>query len=532
MRRPPLLLCLVALVPLVACSDDGETSPLTLEASLAEHPISAVSAVLDVATNDDAEVTVEVRGQHASFPVPVGDDRSEVPVVGMRAEQSYQVVITASNDRGEVTQELDWTTGALPDDLPPITLEAADAERAQPGVTVFNVMSFAEVPEGGELPDGGYIVAVDGEGHVVWYHRMPLQLLDVDATSRGTFLVTAGETAIHEIDLLGRTVREWAGRIATDGRGTDLNGRPLVGDDPQSVEIDSAHHEVLELPNGNVLTLSTELFQIDQADAERLCPESPGTNLIGDVVVELDPEGEVVHEWAMSDVFDPVERPGTELCREQLAIAPPMWFYPEADDPRDWTHANAIALDEEANALLVSLRHLDAVVAIRYQDDEEGDAGELLWELGPHGTLELTGEHLAHQHAHELLGDDELLVYDNGNDKGPPPYSRAVIYRLDAEAGTAEQVWEHRDTTPEGTPMFTPFLGDADRLADGNILITHGGASGVPGDFSTLYGRVVEVDRETDEIVWDLVVGDRTTSGWTLYRSERHPSLYELAPQG
>ena len=525
MRRSPLLLGAVALlVGVAACSDDAESTP-ELEASLSPHAVSATSAVLELTTDAD-DVAVEVRGEEGSFDVPVDDAGEPIPLVGMRPSSDYEVVVTAGGQ--EVV--LEHTTGELPADFPPLSLDVNDADRRQDGVTVFNVMPFSPVPEGSPPPDAGWIVAVDGDGEVVWYHRMTHQLLDVDTTSRGTFIVSASEINVVEVDLLGRTVKDWAGRIATDGRGTDVQGRSLVSEDSQPVEIDSAHHEVTELPNGNTLTLSTELLEISPDDAARLCPENPGTNLIGDIVVELDPEGEVVQEWKLSDIYDPVERPGAELCLPQLPIAPPMWFYPEADDVRDWTHANAIALDEERNELLVSLRHLNAIVALRYHEDDDGPAGELLWELGPDGTIELAegGEHLSHQHAVELVGDDELLVYDNGNYKGPPPYSRAVLYRLDRAAGTAEQVWEHRDVTPEGTPMFTAFLGDVDMLANGNVLVTHGGAAARPGDLTSLHGRIVEVERESDEVVWDLTVGDRQANAWAIYRAERHPSLYDL----
>jgi hypothetical protein len=529
-RRALVAAVLAAASLLTGCSDDAGAGSPRLDATLAEHPVSSVSAVLtlDVAGADD--VRVEVHGAAGTFDVPVDEGAVEVPVVGMRADSEYEIVVTATGPAGATAERLPWTTGPLPDDLPPLHLETADPARSQPGVTVLNAMyfgaGFGSPPEPGPRRDAGYILAVDDEGHVVWYHRMPLQILDVAPTSRGTFLVTAGETAIHEIDLLGRTVRELAGRIATDGRGTDLSGEPLATADAVHVDVDSAHHEVLELPSGNLLTLSTGLIELDPVDGERLCPDDPARWIIEDVVVELTPGGEVVGEWPLSAALDPVERPGTELCLPQLAIAPPMWFY-EVDDVRDWTHANAVELDEEANALHVSLRHLDAIVAIRYQDDDSGPAGELLWELGPEGSLELApgGEHLSHQHANELIGPGELLIYDNGNRKDPEQ-SRAVIYRIDPDAGTAEQVWEHRDVTHDGRPLYTPFLGDVDLLPNGNVLITHGGAASSDG---VLYARIVEVDRGTGELVWDLTVGDRATLAWTVYRSERYPSLYRLA---
>ena len=175
-------------------------------------------------------------------------------------------------------------------------------------------------------------------------------------------------------------------------------------------------------------------------------------------VVELSSDGEVVQEWPLTAVYDPVERPGTEMCVEPNPVAPPSWFYPDAAGVRDWTHGNAVVVDEEANWMLVSLRHLDAIVALRYHDDTEGPAGELLWELGPQGTLELAGEGdwPYHPHAPELQDDGTLLVYDNGNGRpgtgegADPAYTRVVLYDIDEDAGTVTQVWEHRDTTADG----------------------------------------------------------------------------------
>jgi hypothetical protein len=174
------------------------------------------------------------------------------------------------------------------------------------------------------------------------------------------------------------------------------------------------------------------------------------------------------------------------------------------------------------------------VVAIRYADDETGRAGELLWELGPDGTLPLDGEPSTYQHAAEVLGDGSVLVYDNGNARasapvaggGGPPYSRAVLYEVDDRASdragwSARQVWEHvlRDADDRG--VFTAFLGDVDALPNGKVLVTHGPIADGRGGFTA---RVIEVDRERDEVVFDLRVGD-AEHAWAVYRSQRFTSL-------
>jgi hypothetical protein len=254
-------------------------------------------------------------------------------------------------------------------------------------------------------------------------------------------------------------------------------------------------------------------------------------------ITELTPDGEVAQEWPTSAVFDPLERPGTDMCALPVAIAPPNWFYNYDTGVRDWTHGNEAIVNEANNTLIVSLRHLDAILGLRYHEDESGPAGELLWDLSESGTLEMQGDgkFAYHGHAVELQEDGTLLYYDNGNGRpgsvqvggAEPPYSRAVLYRVDAEEGTVEQLWEHRDTTAQGTPQFTGFLSDADRVSNGNVLITHGGA--IDSGSSLNYSRFVEVipgeDGGENEIVFDAYLGDRKTEGWTAYGAERLDSL-------
>ena len=123
-----------------------------------------------------------------------------------------------------------------------------------------------------------------------------------------------------------------------------------------------------------------------------------------------------------------------------------------------------------------------------------------------------------------------MLVYDNGNrrlgaDGQPDLYSRVVEYQLDPEAGTISQVWEHR-AEKDGTPLFAAFVGDVDRLANGNVLIVDGGLNG-GGEFPDLSARIVEVlpaDGSGGDEVWTLEV--QGGPGWVVYRAERLDSVY------
>ena len=86
---------------------------------------------------------------------------------------------------------------------------------------------------------------------------------------------------------------------------------------------------------------------------------------------------------------------------------------------------------------------------------------------GPHSDFELdTGgaEFSTLQHQFEIL-DDGIVIFDNREADTP---SRAVEYALDEATGVATQRWEHISEPP----FFCYGMGDVDRLASGDSLIT------------------------------------------------------------
>ena len=466
-----------------------------------------------------------VAGDHeVHIPPPVkAAEQYELPLVGLRPKTEYRVRVDG------VAKALTFRTGALPPDFPPIHL-TVDRTRSQPGLTLLSLQPWGGTA--GVAPEDlahGYIAAVDDDGYVVWYLRSALGVLDAHTVPNGDVMFTYDELAMREVDVLGRLVRELDGHIALDVAPETLDGVPRTTANGVRVDADSVHHDAQLLPNGDVLFLSTEMHPLTGPSK---CGESTAEstyNVIADVVVEADADtGKVVQKWPLLDVFDPFERPGNELCNLGPKIAPPNYFYLGTDSLRDWTHANSVFFDEADNALVVSSRHLSSIYAVRYHADSEGPAGELLWELGAQGTLKLDGEPTSYQHAAEVLPGNRILAYDNGNfhpdapssGGGAPPYSRAVIYQLDPDAGTARQTWQYITHNADGTPAFTAFLGDADLLENGNILITNGTLAG-PGGLSA---RIVEVEPKSNDIVYDLTAGDAQHS-WSVYRSERFPTL-------
>ena len=92
-------------------------------------------------------------------------------------------------------------------------------------------------------------------------------------------------------------------------------------------------------------------------------------------------------------------------------------------------------------------------------------------------------------------------MFDNGNHRSPP-YTRVVQLAFDPDAGTIDELWEWRET-PD---FFDAFVGDADRLPNGNTLITSGARA-----------RLIEVTPE-GEVVWSQQAPRE--DGWIIYRAE------------
>jgi hypothetical protein len=526
-------------------ADGGDAPAVTVE------PSEYISIAAEVGVVSDQPVAVEITatsGDHV-VEVPrtaeVGTDHA-IPLVGMRAERDYDLEIALFDADGApvATDTAEFTTGSLPDDFVDYEF-TADPERSSPGYTLIEMS-----------PDGltPYLIALDDEGEVVWYYRNTGVIGGVEPTDRGTFVSHYWPLGIREFDLLGNVVGNWQFQVEGDG-GADEDGREEVIDDdllqqfldslegnpgdPEAlpvasddVSITSFHHEAWPMPNGNILTIGTTFHDLTADQRAAFCPDDETEfGVIGDVIVEFEPSGRVVRTWDLWDAVDIDEVPGDALCGDSGPFASGVG--------RDWMHVNAVVYDEQRDAIIVSSRHTNQVIALEH-GDAEGPQSDVRWIFGQAGTIDVDGEPPYYQHAVEVEEEGSILLYDNGNnrpgttvsDADAPTYSRAVLYAVDDSSPdpsdwTVTETWEHRTTDADGSVLYARFLGDADRLENGNVLITHGGIS-LPGDDDFDHALVIEVVPEGDaggEIVWEFRTGT-ADQPVTVYRSERIPSFY------
>jgi hypothetical protein len=460
----------------------------------------------------------------------------------MRADQNYTISVElfdADDSSLGAPAITEFTTGSLPPWLPAHQL-TIDPDRSSPGYTIVEATPNQPADD---APDE-VLIAYDAAGEIVWYYFNSGSNGGVEQTATGTLLMHYWPFGIREVDPLGTLVGHWRPELdSVDPDQVDFWNDALAGNPgdidpvavvPDWIEISGFHHENWPMPNGNILTLSTTLHDLTDEQQQTFCPDDPESFIaISDVAVEFEPDGTVLRTWDLWDAIDIDEHPGSWLCIDAGLF--------QGEKTRDWTHANSVIYDERRDAIVISSRHTDQIVAFDHLD-EIGAQASVRWILGAGSTMPLDGEPTFHQHAVEVNADGSFTVYDNGNarpgtspdDPDNPPYSRAVIYDVDDNSSdpsdwSATQRWEHRmidDAT--GAPIFTAFIGDADQLANGNVLITHGGIGEFPAPpdqpLRAVIAEVVPSGDSGGEIVWRLDTDQ--TSSHAVYRSERIESFY------
>ena len=301
---------------------------------------------------------------------------------------------------------------------------------------------------------------------------------------------------------------------------------------------------------GNTLILAHENV------VERRISDHP---LLDDTIIEVDWAGNIVWHWRPHEHFEELgfDSQARDVLRRNPNVVP---FGGQAiggaapargDGYGDWLHINSASL-------LGPNRFYDAGDSRFHPDNVIWDAreaniiaivekssGKIVWQLGPRydgNDAErrlgwIIGQHHAHLIPRGLPGEGNLLVFDNGGWGGygaPNPgapsglktalrdYSRV----LEINPLTLEIVWQYTPREAgfviplDASRFYSPFISSAQRLPNGNTLITEGSD-----------GRIFEVTAK-HEIVWEYVSPYWRKGPVSLnlvYRAYRAP--YSWVPQ-
>ena len=269
--------------------------------------------------------------------------------------------------------------------------------------------------------------------------------------------------------------------------------------------------------------------------------------LLDDKIIEVNWAGEIIWQWNPNEHFE--EMGFDEAAKNILARDPNM--RPAGGGMGDWLHINSASTlgenrwydsgdgrfhpdniiwdSREANILAITSK----------------ETGEIVWRIGPdfNASRELIklgwiiGQHHLHMIPRGLPGEGNLLVFDNGGWGGygtPNPTSptgrmnakRDYSRVLEFNPVTLEIVWQYTPAEAglvnplDSYKFYSPFISSAQRLPNGNTLITEGSN-----------GRLIEVTAG-HETVWEYInpyFGGFAPSMNIVYRAYRAP--YDWVPQ-
>jgi arylsulfate sulfotransferase len=525
----------------------GGNSLFAAQPTVRGNPIerAPLIAIIEFESTTDVEAVVEITDGQREWEQPweAGPTRQHsIVVMGLRPDGQHILRVRVQTPDAKEVQFSDplvFQTPPLPDSFPPLKTTVANPSKMEPGVTLFAVNLWSESVS---MLDYGYIVAVDQTGEVVWFCNTGDRIADMRVLENGHILYQHGSYRYaYEIDLLGRDHRRWVA--------TNLTYPP--DEESIGVEVDTMHHDLFEIPNGNLMTITTELRRFEEYPTSEFDPDAPWAPayVVCDRVIEFEPTtGDIKDQLHLTNLLD--RRRFGYMALSNFWKDKYDHLIDNGEQARDWSHANGLLYLPEENAIIVSFRHLDCIMKIDWKTKRirwilgNPDGWGKAWRkylLRPVGEVEWT----YHQHSPQITPRGTLMVYDNGNYRArpfrkatlaPDNQSRVVEFKIDEQAMTVEQVYEFRGV--DGDHFYCPFYCEADWLPrTGNILVTDGGhielADGTPDDnvpAERQWARIFEITRgAAPEKVFELTCdsGLGSSFGWSIYRANRLPNLYD-----
>ena len=425
------------------------------------YKASPLTAMVMFETKESTEVKVSIQGKDdktgLSYTFPNSKEHY-LAIYGLYA--GYDNIVTI--EYGDVKKNIIIETDSLPDDF--VLPTSVNGIREELDNNFYFFTPSAK----------GYSAAYDINGDVRWY-LTNYALWDNTRLKNGRMLVSTERlmyspyymTGLYEIDMFGKIYKEYS----------------LAG---------GYHHDYYELPNGNLLVASDDFGNDD------------GT--VEDVIVEVDKTtGAIVKTFDLKKILN-MEDGKSENWTSY-----------------DWFHNNSVWYDEKTNSITLSGRHQDAVINIDY------NSGKLNWIIGD--KTEWSSEYQKYfftpvgpdfewqwsQHAAMITPEGYVFIFDNGNNKSKikdsyvdaeNSYSRGVLYKIDTEKMTIEQVYEYGKE--RGSSFYSPYISDVDYLDKGHYIVHSGGivnADGKPSNQPAgLSGGNVLLKSDTVEVKDDKVI--------------------------
>ncbi|MEZ9538690.1 aryl-sulfate sulfotransferase [Shewanella sp. 10N.286.51.B8] len=512
------------------------------------YKFSPLVAVIDLGgkTISDVNVTVIGKGRDGvDIDYPVSSSQvlthNGIPVFGMYPDFLNTVKVSYKLEGKKVTEEYKIRTSALPQihidgqdrtqyEYEPLTVAKGFEERLY---LVDGQVIFPNMRDHWDWHPTQNII--DTQGDVRWHMRADV-IYDRPGGSMSFKQTSDGKLIFGQ----GLMFQPNQGFDTPYYAKYDFLGKPIFKHDlPRGYN--GFSHEITEMPNGHYL------LRVGKRDF--ISADGMKVDTVRDVVIEVDQNGDVVHEWNFNNILDnmrddvllsldmgavclnvDVDKAGAQMDAEQLRNEP-YGDVAGVGAGRNWLHINSIGYDAEDDSIIISARHQSAVIKVGRDNEVKwilgtpaGWKGELAKKVltpvnkkgkkldcndkGCQGDFDWTWT----QHTAWAVPErGTVTVFDNGDGRGleqpalpSMKYSRGVEYKVNDKKMTVKQTWEYGKE--RGFEWYSPITSITEWQQDLKTMFMASASAGLMDPKQAPEHWITEVDPETNEIKVEIKV--------------------------
>ena len=289
----------------------------------------------------------------------------------------------------------------------------------------------------------------------------------------------------------------------------------------------SLHHDITEMPNGNILAIVWERHTADEAEARGRKFPLGRTDILFERIIEIQPkdtnDADIVWEWSLWD--HTVQNTSAAYAGYGVPSEHPelldINYYESSDLGRDWLHINGVDYNAELDQIVFTSRSLGEFYVIDHSTNvleagahkggRWGKGGDFLYRWGNpeaygRGGIQdkrLFVPHHAHWIKKGLPNAGKFLIFNNGQgrpdgnystvDMVNPPLDNNNIYKIIPTKAflPGSAVEKYKANNPKD--FYSAVVCGSYVLENGNLLTTDG-----------LKGKAFETD-SSGKIVWTYV---------------------------
>lgn len=413
----------------------------------------------------------EANGKDSALKVLLRDSNNVTPVTQLEFGKSYKWCYAAFRKAGKSifqSRMYTFSVAAFPADLR-VRVTHNDSAAHNGGLITFDY----------------HCMITDRNGNPVWFlptatgnefsRNDKVRDLRVTHASTCTFIT---QRNAFEITYEGRIL--WRGPRAIKGSDAD---------------VETLHHGIERLPNGNMLTAGNHTMRIPVPGDTATAKSEFG------VLAEYDRMGRLVWKWDSYKYISPLDYRFVKTGETEWIVA---------------THLNAFRVAENDSVIYAGFRDLDRIVKINRKN------GRVLasWGKKLKSGEAHSGDNFFHaQHDVTLLRDGNIAVFNNDSVSNQGVVSSIVIFSPSAPGEESKLIWKFNCDFDGANDGRSEKCGSVDEQPNGNLLV----------NFGTI-NRCIEISRDK-VIVWNAFTEsyNSQTKLWMpsgQYRSHWSSSMY------